>query len=146
MPAARRFWQRSATGGRVFTVGGDVAAECRGEFERPAEFGIGEPVTPLEAGKIFSEGLPGATISRRRAPVVAANVVTRRWKVQSQADLPAARACPSSKVARAVALRAGQHIAMSVVVPPTSAAWKRVKWVSGASVPWDGGQMGAWGR
>ena len=124
---------------------GDVAAECRGEFERPAEFGIGEPVTPLEARKIFSDGLPQATISRRRAPVVAVNGVTRRWKEQSQADLPAARACQCSPVARAVALRAVQHIAMSVVVPPTSAAWKRVKWVSAASVPKDGRQMGAWG-
>ena len=44
------------------------------------------------------------------------------WKVKSHADFPTACDIHSSKPASASSARDGQHISMSVVVPPTSAA------------------------
>ena len=70
--------------------------------------------------------MPRRTISRSCASVPSVNFVTPMWNVKSQADLPAAWLIQSSKDFSASSVRAGQHISIRVVVPPTSAAFEPV--------------------
>ena len=66
--------------------------------------------------------MPRRTISRRWPSVFSSNFVTPMWNEKSQADFPTAWLIQSSNAASASSFRAGQHISISVVVPPTSAA------------------------
>ena len=66
--------------------------------------------------------MPRLTISRISRSIVASNRATPMWKVKSQAEMPSALESQRSSVASGSSVRLGQHISMSVVVPPTSAA------------------------
>src|SRR2546423_1803714 len=66
--------------------------------------------------------MPRFTIWRSCFSVLSSNFVTPMWNEKSHADLPAACFIQSSKLSSASSWRDGQHISMSVVVPPTSAA------------------------
>ena len=53
---------------------------------------------------------------------MASNRDTPMWNVKSQAEMPSALESHRSKPSSGSSCRLGQHISMSVVVPPTSAA------------------------
>ena len=106
----------------VFAVRGDDHAEFLRELERAVELGVVDAERALVGEEDFEGADAALTISRSWASVLSSNFVTPMWNVKSHADLPTACVIQSSNEARASSLRAGQHISMSVVVPPTSAA------------------------